>query len=832
MQPFLLLLLILFCNFTAALPALEHASPSSHASLLWGPYRPGIYLGIRPRLPETLLMGVMWTNADDAARVSSGLRHTCEQNDGITYGWTSYDPRHGGSQHFNDTTNRVNLMIDLIKSSGNGGEENWGLRVRGAPRSDAYYRQQTMVTFYIGSEAKDSRLECSKRPTNGPEHDLDISCTGEMPAMSKYEINVRPRLRQNEANESSVITSVQSLSVPRDTIWHAKAIFLDQLNKAGTSGTLLQDFPGHGNLHFIQLTFTGNVDVDVLFSSGSDPAPMPASFLTDAIKAAGTAFDSRFKSAYYPKPPFDDPFLTTLSRSLLSDLLGGIGFFHGSSKVSVDQDFEKPALTSTDASVKDTEPLTLFSAVPSRPFFPRGFLWDEGFHLLVILDWDLDLAVEILLSWFDLMDENGWIAREQILGPEARSRVPPEFQTQYQTYANPPTMFFVIDMFLERILGRVPYNGGSSMYLEEVKPGQATRPIPEKAKAFLENIYPKLQSHYSWFRRTQSGELGKYQYLHADSEADFTQGYRWRGRTPQHILTSGFDDYPRARTPSKDELHIDALCWVSLMARVLSKVAATLNGPSDMDAITYDTVVTKARHSAETIHWSDTDSVYCDATINPSSNMLERVCHKGYVSILPFVTNTMSFDHIGAVLNLIADPEHLWSIHGLRSLSTKDEYYATGEDYWRSPIWVNMNYLVLVRLLALAGEDGSLHRSRARQLYTELRENIVNTIAQSWKLTGFAWEQYNADTGQGQRTQQFTGWTSLIVRIMSMPQLEDQEPHPYLHRKPLYGSTRALSGVTLLFLITMAMVLAFWSRRRIVWVCSRLVATWQAFPTV
>jgi hypothetical protein len=48
---------------------------------------------------------------------------------------------------------------------------------------------------------------------------------------------------------------------------------------------------------------------------------------------------------------------------------------------------------------------------------------DEGFHLLHVGAWDQDLSLEILKDWVALIDKDGWVAREQILGEEARSRV-------------------------------------------------------------------------------------------------------------------------------------------------------------------------------------------------------------------------------------------------------------------------------------------------------------------------------------------------------------------------------------------------------------------------
>lgn len=58
------LLTLLFTLLSPA-SAIDHKVPTSNESLLWGPYRPNLYLGLRPRVPKSLVAGLMWAKLED-----------------------------------------------------------------------------------------------------------------------------------------------------------------------------------------------------------------------------------------------------------------------------------------------------------------------------------------------------------------------------------------------------------------------------------------------------------------------------------------------------------------------------------------------------------------------------------------------------------------------------------------------------------------------------------------------------------------------------------------------------------------------------------------------
>ena len=142
-----------------------------------------------------------------------------------------------------------------------------------------------------------------------------------------------------------------------------------------------------------------------------------------------------------------------------------------------------------------------------------------------------------------------------------------------------------------------------------------------------------------------------------------------------------------------------------------------------------------------------------------------HVCHEGYISLLPFGLKMIPPDslHIDKVVRLMADENKLFSPYGLLSLSKSDEYFGTDENYWRGKIWLNINYLCLdaikhyIPLISSEALETNIITKFSKQLFTNLRCNLIDNIHEVRRSIGFVFENYDSLDGASAGAKQFTG---------------------------------------------------------------------------
>ncbi|RLV88925.1 Mannosyl-oligosaccharide glucosidase [Spathaspora sp. JA1] len=760
-------------------------------SLLWGPYRSSLYFGLRPRLPRSLLSGLMWFSVSDYTSVGN-IRHFYQQHDKLNRAnWIKFDPRFGGRQVIDDDEFHVTITIDFVKSQDG---LSWGVKVSSVPHS-GFEDANISFVWYSGLEGEttdiDQRsgyLKLENSPRNVKGYDGSIKLAGISTELGAFtlEITDGPATNKHPQGNQAIDKELDptkthhlSLTVPDDNVWKARDIFMTLLQESiqdlSTTRPLegippenvfiLRDLQGfEGNVHFIQKIYSGKCQFEILYNNALTPKPeqITRDNLPQLIQSTLEKIDKKFDNKFNLNTPFTTNSYREFAQEIISGLLGGTSYFYGDQLVdretSLDEQEQGTSLVGTLEG-----PSELFTLVPSRPFFPRGFLWDEGFHLIPLLNYDSDFVLEIIKSWFNQIDHNGWIAREQIIGPESRSKVPPEFQVQSPEIVNPPTLTLVLIHLLNHV----------SPFDEVDKPVDIDSNIQDKLGNFIlhhpqvltnytRQIYPQLKKHLHMFRHTQAGTM--------DERGSNKEAYRWRGRTESHCLASGLDDYPRAETPDVGELHVDLLSWIGVMTKSLNIMANLLNQTSDVAK--YTEIENNILENLNNIHWSKEHQCYCDVTLDEEDEEDVHVCHKGYISLFPFLTKLIDpkdTEKLTHIINLITS-EQLWTPFGIRSLSNKDPQYNTGENYWKSPIWININYLILESIQYYHDDLPTDLKEKFAKAYKELRVNVVNNVYNEWKSTGFVWEQYDDITGKHKGAKNFLGWTSLVLVMMNMPE--------------------------------------------------------------
>ncbi|XP_004369226.1 mannosyl-oligosaccharide glucosidase [Trichechus manatus latirostris] len=759
---------------TPALPP-NSSSPAVAPDLFWGTYRPHVYFGMKTRSPQPLLTGLMWAQQGATPGIPK-LRHTCEQGDGVgPYGWEFHDGLSFGRQHIQDGA--LKLTTEFVKRPGGQHGGDWSWRVTVEPQASATSALPLVsLFFYVVTDGKEvlvpeagakGQLKFISGHTNelgdfrltllpptspvdtAPKYGSYNVFWSSNPGLPLLTEMVKSRLNSWFQHQPPGASPERYLGLPRSLKWEDRS---PNGQRQGQGQFLIQ-----------QVTLKVPFSVELVFESGSARVggsqaleQLAGSRLTQALENHVEAFRERFEKTFELKKKGLSPEEQTLGQIALSGLLGGIGYFYGQGLVLPDTGVEG---SEQKADPVLFPPVPLFTAVPSRSFFPRGFLWDEGFHQLVIQRWDPHLTREALGHWLGLLNADGWIGREQVLGDEARSRVPPEFLVQRAAHANPPTLLLPVAHMLE---------AGDPADL-----------------AFLHRAFPRLHAWFSWLHQSQAGPV--------------PLSYRWRGRDPAlpHLLnpktlSSGLDDYPRASHPSTAERHLDLRCWVALGARVLVRLAEQLGEAKAAADLSPLATSLEAEAGLNELHWAPELGVFADFGNHTKAVQLKPRPHQGlvrvvgrppprmqyvdalgYVSLFPFLLRLLSpsSSHLGPLLDVLADSRHLWSPFGLRSLAASSSFYGQHNSehdppYWRGAVWLNLNYLALGALHHYGHLEGP-HQARAAKLYSELRANVVGNVWRQYRATGFLWEQYSDRDGRGMGCRPFQGWTSLVLLVMA-----------------------------------------------------------------
>ncbi|CAF2973488.1 unnamed protein product [Rotaria sp. Silwood2] len=446
------------------------------------------------------------------------------------------------------------------------------------------------------------------------------------------------------------------------------------------------------NTFFIQLTLKQPLaneifSFDIIYQSDSSSnereQDLTGYYFNEEINRLQKQFDERFENIFQLKTKQNmDIKKIHFAKSTLSNLIGGISYFTGKSLVAKGNQKIPDEYWST----------SLYTAVPSRSFFPRGFLWDEGFHNLLIARWNKNITMEILSHWFDMLNDNGWIPREVILGDEARARVPAEFIVQYTNNANPPTFFLTIEYLLKTNSNNHLFN------------------LP-----FIQ----RLEKWYQWYNRTQYGSQ--------------PLTYRWRGRNTSSIyelnpktLTSGLDDYPRASHPTDAERHLDLRCWMTLASTIIGKLYSIINNEQTNKYLNYAKLLLN-NEQLDQLHWSEQYGMYADYGLHTDYVQLQRVPmgkpnpqqpqqpqpthmirqvtrqsdlnlkyvkHFGYVSLFPLMTRILDpqSSKLEKIFNDLQNPSLLWTQYGVRSLAQTSPLYGVRNTEHDPPYWRGRYY--------------------------------------------------------------------------------------------------------------------------------------------
>ena len=339
----------------------------------------------------------------------SVYRHWCDQNDGLMkYGWSAHDGRNFGIHDiYENVDNGFSIRTSWVKRHGGQHGGDWSARMSITPFTNEQSPPFVSFIFYFSTEYT-GWIKSTKKLTTSS------ILVGETRDVGKFKAKIE------------IIPSIDNKKIFLDqatgniSVVHLKESLL-QNGMFARLNTKLPNFkeyiglkPGNdrnydeSNFIAYQISGFAPFEFEVMFESDSlreeleakkkqMPKELKGAEFESTLAELHGRFASKFDQTFKLREKNFSSSAIIMAESALSNMLGGIGFFSGRALVK-SLNNKEPVLY---------WPANLYTAVPSRSFFPRGFLWDEGFHNILISQWDLEITKDIIGHWLDLMNVEG-----------------------------------------------------------------------------------------------------------------------------------------------------------------------------------------------------------------------------------------------------------------------------------------------------------------------------------------------------------------------------------------------------------------------------------------
>jgi putative isomerase len=225
-------------------------------------------------------------------------------------------------------------------------------------------------------------------------------------------------------------------------------------------------------------------------------------------------------------------------------------------------------------------------------------------------------------------------------------------------------------------------------------------------------------------------------------------------------VESGTDNNPAVTdTPSQTTEGVDLQSYLYREYLALAFLATRLGVPADADL--YEAKAAALKALVQERMWSEADGSFWN--IDSRTHAFVKI--KTWTNFVPLWAGIASEAQAARMIPSLLDPATFWSPNGVRTLAKTETLYDPAKGYWRGPVWVLSNYLMMRGLLNFG------HAAEA----AALADKTQHLLVADFQKTGGMNENYNPETGAPDAGGHFVSW-NLLAEHMKQEAISGNDP--------------------------------------------------------